>query len=151
MFNWLLNLLERNGRKAVIMDREDKAPYLIRYYALWPDSVDRERKDIPFNVLIHQFMQSDDPVLHTHPWWYFTLILKGGYWEHLPGDVKKWRGPGSIRFGKNVTHWVQIPEAGKTWTLFIRGKTVRQWGFINEFGVWELWRTYLARKRTTNV
>jgi hypothetical protein len=151
MFQWLLDRLEKAGRKSIIMDRDGLKPYLVRYYALFPDSVQREQKDIPFNVLIHQFIQSDDPVLHTHPWWYFTLILKGGYWEHLPGDKKVWRGPGSIRFGRNVTHWVEIPESGKTWTLFIRGKTSRDWGFINEFGQWEYWEDYLARKSKVSV
>ncbi len=145
MFGWLLRALDRAGRKTTIMDRDGLAPYLVRYYLLFPDSVQRERKDIPFNILIHQFIQSDTPVLHTHPWWYLTIILKGGYWEHLPGGIKKWRGPGHIRFGRNVTHWVEIPETGKTWTLFIRGRTIREWGFINEEGNWELWQSYLDR------
>jgi hypothetical protein len=160
MFQWLLNRLEKAGRKSVIMDRDGLKPYLTRYYALYPDSVQRERGDILFNVLIHQFMQSDDPVLHTHPWWYFTLILKGGYWEHLPGGKKKWRGPGSIRFGMDVTHWVEIPEPEKTWTFFIRGRTRKmeidgemktKWGFINEFNEWEYWEHYLSRKSKVGV
>ena len=29
-------------------------------------------------------MRSDDPIMHNHPWAFFTVILKGGYWEHTP-------------------------------------------------------------------
>lgn len=141
MFKWFLNWLEKHGRKSVIMDRDDKAPYLIRYYALFPDSVQRERKDIPFNILIHQFMQSDVPTFHDHPWSYFTIVLKGGYWEHTPQGTF-WRKPGSFRFNRGSFHWIEIPEPGKTWTLFFRGKTKRDWGFLVNTK-WIKWDEYL--------
>ena len=149
--NWFLKFLEKHGRKAVIMDREDKEPYLERYYVLYPDSVARERQDIPFNILIHRFMQSDDPVFHDHPWnWSFSLILKGGYYEHTPEGFK-WRGVGSfklMRAGKNDVHWVEIPESGKTWTLFIRGRTTHSWGFLEGNPLkWTLWKDYLDLHR----
>ena len=144
MFQWFLNYLEKKGKKAVIMDRDKKEQYLVRYYALFPDSVERERKDIPFNILIHQFMKSDDPVYHDHPWSYFTLILKGGYWEHLPSGVKKWRGPGHFRYNHGGYHWIEIPESGKTWTLFIRGKTKKDWGFLVD-GLWVKWDKFLGK------
>ena len=152
MFRWFLNFLERKGRKHVILDSEGIKDYLIRYYILYPDSVKRERKDIPFNAFIHQFMASDDPVLHTHPWsWSASLILKGGYWEHLPTG-KKWRGPGSFRIlrrGKSDVHWIEIPEPGKTWTLFLRGRTVSSWGFMPDAKTKEVipWREYLEQHR----
>jgi hypothetical protein len=130
MFGWFLNRLERKGRKSVIKDRDGIKDYLNRWYVVFPDGDQRQRKDIPFNIFVHQFLQSDDPVLHSHPWWYCTIILKGGYWEHGPHGTKTWRGPGSIRFGKDVIHWVEIPESGKTWTLFIRGRTTRTWYFF---------------------
>ena len=164
MMNWFLKFLEKRGRKAVIMDRENKDPYLERYYVLHADSVDRERKDIPFNVLIHRFMQSDDPVFHDHPWnWSFSLILKGGYWEHTP-EGKKWRGVGSFKLmipHDNDVHWIEIPESGKTWSLFIRGRTTHDWGFIEkennrppanrvidgELYKWTIWKEYLETHR----
>jgi len=166
MFNWFLNYLEKKGRKLTIYDREDKLPYLNRYYILFPDSVKRERTDIPFNVFLHQFMKSDDDYAwHDHPWdWYFTLILKGGYWEHTPAGTK-WRGPGTFKFIKmktrhfddfqpenglgpsNDAHWLEVPNPGKTWTLFIRGRKNREWGFI-EFKTkkWTQWKQFLAMK-----
>jgi len=147
MFQWLLNKLESNGRKLVIYDREGEEPYLTRYYLRHPDGEHRAKKDIPYNIFLHQFMRSDEPVFHSHPWdWYFTLILKGGYWAHTPWGTK-WMGPGSmqyvncrkmrymkygrihyVRLPANL-HWVEIPKPGKTWTLFIRGKSISDWGF----------------------
>lgn len=152
MFKWFLNRLEQHGRKAIIMDRDDKEPYLERYYIAWPDSEKRQRKDIPFNCFLHRFMRSDDPVFHNHPWkWYRTVILKGGYWEHTPWGTE-WRGVGHTRYvvgdklvpyprsitipiklGTNTIshkfslihqdlHWVEVPKPGETWTLFIRGR-----------------------------
>jgi hypothetical protein len=150
MFKWFLNRLERNGRKITIKDRDGIKDYLNRWYVIYPDGSKRQRKDIPFNVFIHQFLESDDPVLHSHPWWYCTIILKGGYWEHGPHGKKVWRGPGSIRFGKNVIHWIEIPESGKTWTLFIRGRSVRTWYFHPDSSMKEPgieWNEYLTNMR----
>lgn len=153
MFAWFLRYLERKGRKSLIMDRENLRPYLDRYYALWPDSVDRERKDIPFNILIHRFHTSDDPVIHSHPWNFsFSIILKGGYWEHLP-DKTIWRRRFSwrlMRHGKSDLHWVEIPKGqeGKVWTLFVRGRTISSWGFKPDInGPLIPWKKYIEDHR----
>src|SRR6185437_6930953 len=98
MFENLLQTLEEQGRKYTIYDRDGKTAYLNRWYVSFPDSLQRERQDIPFNMFIHQFMRSDDDVFHTHPWeWFHSTILEGGYWEHTPW-AKTWYGPGSQRF-----------------------------------------------------
>lgn len=169
MFKWFLNALERNGRKLVIMDRDDKEQYLNRWYVAYPDSVMRERKDIKFNTFVHQFMASDDPVFHNHPWlWYHTIILKGGYWEHTPWGTF-WRGPGHMRrvIGNKWVpyqqanmvapvlipsdlHWVEVPKSGETWTLFTRGRNHGwDWGFVPnpETGQWTQHQEYLASVR----
>jgi hypothetical protein len=146
MMKWFLNWLEKKGRKSIILDRDGVSPLLNRWYLAYPDRDQRQRKDIPFNVFIHQFMQSDRPVLHDHPWWFFSIILKGGYWEHLEDGSRKWRGPGSMRFNGGSYHWIEIEEPGKTWTLFIRGRTIRDWGFLHE-GQWMYWDTYLKMMR----
>lgn len=165
MLQWALNWLERRGRKLVIMDRDDEEEYLQRWYLWYPDSVDRERKDIPFNVMIHRFMQSDVPVFHSHPWdWYRTIILKGGYWAHTPWGVR-WCGPGHTEYvdcerEKRLyitegpwlpanLHWVEVPKPGETWTLFIRGRTTHKWGFVPrpETGEWIPWQKYLSDSR----
>ena len=93
-------LMEKLGRRRVITDRSGKIPYLIRYYVFLKD-----RKRFPFNITVHKVLVSDEPTLHDHPWNWGAIILKGGYWEHIPlisqegnvvGSTRKWRGPGHI-------------------------------------------------------
>ena len=79
-------ILERLGRKRIIMDRLDNEPYLTRYYLFL-----KERKWFPFNIFLHNFHKGDPDDLHDHPWPYCTIILKGGYWEHLKTGERKWR------------------------------------------------------------
>ena len=74
-----LKLLEKLGRKRIVMDRASDEPYLERYYLFL-----RERDRFPFNVFLHKFLKSDPDDVHDHPWPYATLILKGGYWEWTP-------------------------------------------------------------------
>ena len=98
---WFLNWLDSVGRKRIVMDRIDNEPYLERYYLFLKD-----RKRFPFNVFLHKFLKSDPDDVHDHPWSYFTLILKGGYYEWTPqfdasgkkiGEMARWCGPGHFR------------------------------------------------------
>jgi hypothetical protein len=68
-----LRLLDKIGRKRIVMDRVSDQPYLERYYLFLKD-----RKKFPFNVFLHKFLKSDPDDVHDHPWPYATLILKGG-------------------------------------------------------------------------
>ena len=137
----LLKLLDKIGRKRTIYDREGKIPYLDRYYVFLKD-----RNRFPFNITLHKVMVSDEPVLHDHPWGYATLILKGGYWEHIPltnettggviGSTRVWRGPGHFRIrSADDLHWLELEkdEAGNEipcWSLFFMGKKKKEWGFL---------------------
>ena len=136
-----LKLLDKIGRKRTIYDRDGKIPYLDRYYVFLKD-----RNRFPFNITLHKVMVSDEPVLHDHPWGYATLILKGGYWEHIPlrdentggvtGSTKVWRGPGHFRIrSADDLHWLELEkdEAGNEipcWSLFFMGKKKKEWGFL---------------------
>jgi exopolyphosphatase/guanosine-5'-triphosphate,3'-diphosphate pyrophosphatase len=51
---WFLNLLERIGRKRIVMDRESDEPYLERYYLFLKD-----RDRFPFNIFLHKFLKGD--------------------------------------------------------------------------------------------
>ena len=72
-------LFKRWGRHRVIMDRVNGEPYLERYYVFLKD-----RNRFPFNIFVHKFLKSDPDDVHDHPWPYFTIILKGGYYEWTP-------------------------------------------------------------------
>ncbi len=67
----LLKLLDKLGRKRVIMDRVHDEPYLERYYLFL-----KERDNFPFNIFLHKFLKGDPDDVHDHPWGYCQL---GGY------------------------------------------------------------------------
>ena len=132
---WFLNLLERMGRKRIVMDRESDEPYLERYYLFLKD-----RDRFPFNVFLHKFLKGDPDDVHDHPWPYATLILKGGYYEWLPqfdskgnkiAEMCVWRGPGSFRIcSANSYHRIELDPSVTAWTLFMPGPKKQDWGFL---------------------
>ena len=132
---WLLNTLEKFGRKRIVMDRQANEPYLERYYIFLKD-----RKHFPFNVFIHKFLKSDPDDVHDHPWPYATLILKGGYWEYTPyfnsegvmtAEMGRWRGPGHFRVcSASSYHRIELDPNVTAWTMFMPGPQTREWGFL---------------------
>jgi hypothetical protein len=148
----LLKLLERLGRKRVVMDRVENEPYLERYYLFL-----RERERFPFNVFLHKFLKSDPDDVHDHPWPYATLILKGGYWEWIPhfdtvgrktGEYQVWRGPGHFRISKaNSFHRIELDPDITAWTLFMPGRKCRDWGFMVQ-NKWIQWEQYLKQRKS---
>ncbi len=144
----LLQLLNKLGRERIIYDRENISPYMYRYYLLFKDKVNEQEnaREIPFNLMLHKICLSDPDDLHDHPWWYATLILKGGYWEITP-QGKFWRGPGHFRVSSPESlHRIEIPDGSSSWSLFLRGTKIRQWGFIQD-GQWIPHRQYLEKRK----
>ena len=149
----LLKLLERLGRKRIVYDRIDDQPYLERYYLFLKD-----RDNFPFNIFLHKFLKSDIDDLHDHPWPYFTLILRGGYWEWVPqfnaegrkvGEIAKWRAPGHFRFCSAETyHRIELDPGITAWTLFIPGPKKRDWGFLVK-NRWVQWEQYLKNRKSS--
>jgi hypothetical protein len=150
-----LRTLDKLGRKRIIYDRECNEPYLERYYVFLKD-----RKWFPFNIFIHKFLKSDPDEVHDHPWLYFTLILKGGYYEWIPGfnsdgiktcEIRKWRGPGHFRIcGPKSFHRIELHPEITPWTLFMPGPQVREWGFLvghSENQKWVHNEQYLEARR----
>ena len=145
-----LKLLERLGRKRIVMDRQNDEPYLERYYLFLKD-----RKHFPFNVFLHKFLKSDPDDVHDHPWPYATLILKGGYWEWVPqftaegkriGEIAHWRKPGHFRTCSATSfHRIELDPAVECWTLFMPGPQRREWGFLQR-GQWIHNSEYLEEK-----
>jgi hypothetical protein len=136
-----LKWLEKLGRKRIVMDRINNEPYLTRYYLFLKD-----RKWFPFNIFLHNFHKGDPDDLHDHPWPYCTIILKGGYWEHLQTGERKWRRPFTCRFSSSRgLHRIELEPGSDVWTLFIPGPSVREWGFIDK-GKWKQHEQYLAER-----
>lgn len=135
MLKLIAKLLEKIGRKRVILDRQSNEPYLERYYLFL-----KERKTFPFNVFLHKFLKSDPDDVHDHPWPYATLILKGGYWEWMPifdengvqvSEYSRWRGAGHFRKCNATSyHRIELDPEVECWTLFMPGPQRREWGFF---------------------
>ncbi len=146
----LLKLLEKLGRVRIIYDRDDVQPYMYRYYVLFKDKIaeNEDSRKVPLNIMLHKICLSDPDDLHDHPWWYATLVLKGGYWEVTPKG-KFWRGPGHFRISAPQSlHRIEIPEGSNgSWSLFFRGPRVREWGFIKD-GEWIYHRKYLEDRKS---
>lgn len=131
------NIMNRLGRYRLIPDRRTDEDYMHRYYLFLKD-----RSWFPFNLTLHKIVRSDDPIMHDHPWSYLTIILKGGYNEHIPlmnpqgkmiGELIHWRGPGSIIFRKATAyHWLELEDGKSATTLFFMGPQKREWGFLVE-------------------
>lgn len=133
----LLQLLEKIGRKHTIYGKDHVTPYMHRYYLLFNDKiVEEEFPKLPINIMLHCIRSSDPDDLHDHPWWYVTIILKGGYWEVTPKG-KFWRGIGHFRIDnpRNL-HRIEIPNnSNGSWSLFLRGPKIKDWGFMQK-GKW---------------
>lgn len=116
--------------------------YMLRWWKI--------RRNAFFNIYLHEvFRSDDDKALHDHPWWSFSIVLAGGYFEHTiaEGGVhhKRWFGPGAMQFRRSGTkaHRLQlellpelVEEEGNyparelpATTIFITGPTLRRWGF----------------------
>ena len=135
ILNKISKILKYFNRQRIIFDRKDNEPYLERYYIFLKD-----RSKFPFNIFLHRFLKSDEAVLHDHPWPFWTFILSGGYWEWLPqfddngkvvGEYRVWRKPFQLRYAEaNSLHRVELQPGIYPWTIFIPGKSVREWGFL---------------------
>lgn len=153
--NWLLRKLlrswDRNAqrRQPNVRIPADGPVYMWRWW--------RIPRNAFFNVYYHHVMRSDeDAALHDHPWWNFSIVLEGGYFEHLiaEGGVheKTWYPAGSVRFrpSGSFAHRLELettrlacggvytgPSSVSNYqdvelpvkTIFITGPVLRRWGF----------------------
>lgn len=146
--HWLRKWL--TGKPHFIIGGEDN-PYLLRWFVIPRNSF--------INIYLHKFLRSDDDrALHDHPWWFASLILKGGYIEHREDGSQRHRGTGSLALRRpNTLHRVELLTHPRyrgpgvyftedfrevpTWTLVFTGPKMREWGFKCPKG-WVHWETF---------
>jgi hypothetical protein len=114
-------------------------------------------------IFLHRMDAPDPGVdLHTHPWPFVSIVLWGGYTEERCRNVlaphiarAAERDPLDHRRGVDRRRrWLSIASTPleychrivelhgtPTWTLVIRGRKVRPWGFILPSG-WMHWEEY---------
>lgn len=82
-----------------------------------------------FSIRLHHWVGSDDArAYHDHSWWYFTLVLWGGYVD-ISDDGYDLLQMGSFRFRRaSHAHTVQILRS--TWTLMITGRPLQHYSFF---------------------
>jgi hypothetical protein len=166
-------LIERSKKTPYVhlgdyMHRFWLVPYVQKTMYKTPDGcgfVNFFRRPVAFTlqflgiaVRVHHIKQSDKGRdYHNHPFYFITVILRGGYTEHIPeydsngffiGEKSTFYEPGTILLRKpKHFHRLELPydgssyhvsqeeyenAFGQTWTLFITfAKTKkRDWGFL---------------------
>lgn len=158
---WWDRLWDRQPHAVIQTQLDDgsEIPQLIRWWL-----VPRNRF---LNVYLHKVIWDDvDRALHDHPWWSFSVLLKGRLGEvdidpdfedpydgtsletplsQYPERTRFFR-PGQLRLRKPYyLHRLVLPnKAEPAWTLFITGPRIRQWGFLCDKG-WTLWTKFVER------
>lgn len=103
-----------------------ECPYLIRW-----------RLETPFGSLrLHHWLgPDDDRAFHDHPWWFWTLVIKGGYTDRHPGatPLSPYQGEHlsapAFRFRPALHRHTVVPDPGGAWTVLLTGSRTRDWGF----------------------
>lgn len=101
-----------------------------------------------FNIYLHQFLHSDeDRALHDHMYANVSILLEGTYKEHsiAQGGVHRVQtyAAGNWKFRwPSQAHRIEIEPGTETWSLFITGPRVRDWGFHCPKG-WRHWKAFV--------
>jgi len=115
-------------------------PYLRRWWLL--------PRNKWFNVYLHNFIRSDNDIMHDHQYWNISIVLKGFYLEFLKKDPEPRRPHvrtrGAIVFRRpESAHRIELYPGVVAWTLFVTGPRVREWGFHCPKG-WKRWQDFVA-------
>ena len=150
MVQWFLSKL----RQVHLTGRQDGNPYLSRYWLLG-------HRTSRWALMLHNMHRPDDDACHhDHPWSFWTLILKGGYIEEITGDDGLvWQTsnrPGRLLYRPAThTHRISKLPKGSCWTLVLRFKKERSWGFWTRLDPkmyfparhWIPWRKFIAESK----
>lgn len=84
-----------------------------------------------FSVRVHHFYRSDDErAPHNHPWWFVTLVLRGGYTDVSPDGEDDHLSAGSVRYRPAHHRHTVRTDPGGCWTMVVTGPILRPWGFF---------------------
>lgn len=115
----------------------ERKPYLYRYFLLQTNLL---------GIYFHKFVLSDEArEIHDHPWAFIVIPLWQGYYEHSDNHGTKrrvWPIIGTRFRRATFQHRVELIDNKPAYSLFIRFKRIREWGFwspIKGFTVWNKW------------
>jgi hypothetical protein len=119
---WFQKYLESRPCLTAYNDSERKQPRQHTHFILFPSNR-------WFNITLNQILERPEwykGVLHNHPWFNISLILRGGYWEKTEKNLM-WYRPGSIIFrSAKKYHNIWIQDGKPAWTLFIHGPITKK-------------------------
>lgn len=119
-----------------------------------------------FGVYVHRIVDADPGLdLHGHPWPFVSLVLQGGYTEEAidareaplcaeigehfdrpRGEEREWSAGTVHRMPLTIAHRITQVRP-HTWTLVLRGRKSRSWGFYLPTGfVDQRCYDYVARR-----
>ncbi len=109
LLRWHIAYTQARKRDVRIPSDETIPAYMLRWWLI--------KRNAFFNIYLHNILRSDDDTaLHDHPWWNFSIVLEGGYFEHTiaEGGIHNWRwfGPGQMQFRWHGAgaHRLQLPS-----------------------------------------
>ncbi len=166
---WLINYAKRTPYSHIgtYMQRWWIVPYRHECALKWyrnPFGWLLQQFDIA--IRIHEIHKSDNArAVHDHPWYYITVILKGGYVEitserQADGtylENRKMYTAGDILFRKaeyrhrlemidyDLHTWLEHGEPEVTTTLFITFKKTNDWGFFPKPNKFIPYKKYLEK------
>jgi hypothetical protein len=100
MITFLADLLIGRAKRTPY---EHLADYMQRFWV-------REHNEAKSNIAarVHNIKRSDyDRALHDHPWWNISFVLKGGYWEVVPGIYQQAR---EVDFAGVTARFLELHE-----------------------------------------
>ncbi|RAV52329.1 hypothetical protein DIU36_24655 [Mucilaginibacter rubeus] len=138
-------------KKKIIYGCEARGDYDSPYLTRW-----EFLSSSKFAVYLHKFHRSDDnSSLHDHPWNFITIPIWRGYNDctyngAIGGDglplFNRQRMYPLIPYYRKASHvhFVELINAKPAWTLIIRFKYIRWWGFWNK-GVFTVFHEYFKK------
>lgn len=117
-----LDWLERLGLRKKVIETDGNI-YMERWYLRDSDT---------WGLMLQHICRPDwDRYLHDHPWWFASLILRGGYTESRTDRRGRvvWRRRSHFNFVRTST-FHRIEELDKnTWTLVLTGRKYQEWAY----------------------
>lgn len=128
--------------KREIKDRAGERVYLTRWHL-----IGGQYSRIGGLMLHKMHRPDDDACHHDHPWSFWTLVLRGGYVEEVTqkdGRIRtRHNRPGMLLYRPaEHTHRIHALPKGSCWTLVLRFRRRRDWGFHTQDG-WVPWRRFI--------
>lgn len=126
---------------------DSQSPYLTRWEFLSSKF---------FAIYLHKFHRSDDnSSLHDHPWNFIAIPLRRGYndctynglrdSEGNPAFNRKRMWPFTIHYRPAThIHFVELIDNKPAWTVIIRFKYIRYWGFWKK-GMFTVFHEYFKK------